>query len=518
MDDDVQFISSRQVRKAPAVSGRPSPLATLQHRTPGPPPRPTTKTRNEGKTHDGSPQATGVKYNAYVKIIRNAIVSELEPSNKSTSFPGGIQNFRFPKTFSTPLSEPPRHSEAISPKQIPGTIMSSQNESNPSGYGHPQLPPARRPEDISDLGFTELLNSERLSVPTLPRSTSQIFSMGPAIPVDGSIQAGGIAARSQVPLPGRGQMGYHQGGQISHGITAGGREGREYVHSCVPPGTPIDGRSWSSLIGSHTRGRAEYPDPSVPCKACDIAHRLIIQHHMDDIRAQDAVISQPGQAVDSPEFGVRLPFAPYRAITHSQNRPLSSSSGENLLDPNLFITNPSSMPQSFLNNPLHSIADASPPPTSANNLLSYPEPQPANDGLLAESATMQEAPSEEYEHSKNIYIDLAETVERILPIDEISRRHSVTPARVLDVLQAIVQLPLLRNAADKRRASPLAQERMKDHRDAKRAKLADSGASARDQRKKSGGSKNPAPPTALELAPFLPDRGSSANLGEDDTS
>ncbi|TPX12001.1 uncharacterized protein E0L32_007304 [Thyridium curvatum] len=65
-------------------------------------------------------------------------------------------------------------------------------------------------------------------------------------------------------------------------------------------------------------------------------------------------------------------------------------------------------------------------------------------------------------HAQNLYVDIAETCEELLPLADIARRHGVSRQRVSDVFAAVVQLPLLRCPTDKRRVGKLGVARMKE--------------------------------------------------------
>lgn len=75
-------------------------------------------------------------------------------------------------------------------------------------------------------------------------------------------------------------------------------------------------------------------------------------------------------------------------------------------------------------------------------------------------------------HAQNLLVDVAETVEEIFPFEEVARRHGVLPRKVVEALVAVVQLPLLKCATDKRRAGKLGSERMKELREARKAWIA----------------------------------------------
>lgn len=68
----------------------------------------------------------------------------------------------------------------------------------------------------------------------------------------------------------------------------------------------------------------------------------------------------------------------------------------------------------------------------------------------------------------NLYIDIAETCEATFPYDEVATRHDLPRQKVVEALQGVVQLPLLRSATDKRRAGKLGTTRMREYNKAKR--------------------------------------------------
>ncbi|KAL2065523.1 hypothetical protein VTL71DRAFT_3193 [Oculimacula yallundae] len=72
-------------------------------------------------------------------------------------------------------------------------------------------------------------------------------------------------------------------------------------------------------------------------------------------------------------------------------------------------------------------------------------------------------------HSPNLIVDIAETCQELLPFAELAERHEVPIQKVFDAFSAIIQLPLLRNADDRRRHGSLGKRRMKEYRNAKRA-------------------------------------------------
>ncbi|TGO81574.1 hypothetical protein BPOR_1098g00010 [Botrytis porri] len=72
-------------------------------------------------------------------------------------------------------------------------------------------------------------------------------------------------------------------------------------------------------------------------------------------------------------------------------------------------------------------------------------------------------------HSPNLIIDIAQTSQDTFPFAVVAARHNKPIQKVFDTFSAIIQLPLLKQAADGRRHGPLGSERMRMYREAKRA-------------------------------------------------
>ncbi|KAI9642538.1 hypothetical protein NHQ30_009343 [Ciborinia camelliae] len=79
----------------------------------------------------------------------------------------------------------------------------------------------------------------------------------------------------------------------------------------------------------------------------------------------------------------------------------------------------------------------------------------------------QQAPAPK--HSPNLIIDIAQTSQETFPFAAVAARHNKPIQKVFDTFSAIIQLPLLKQAADGRRHGPLGSERMRHYREAKRA-------------------------------------------------
>lgn len=72
----------------------------------------------------------------------------------------------------------------------------------------------------------------------------------------------------------------------------------------------------------------------------------------------------------------------------------------------------------------------------------------------------------------NLLVDAAELVAEIFPYEVVARQHGTLPRKVAEALAAVVQVPLLRCATDKRRTGKLGSDRMKEFREARKGWVA----------------------------------------------
>jgi hypothetical protein len=102
----------------------------------------------------------------------------------------------------------------------------------------------------------------------------------------------------------------------------------------------------------------------------------------------------------------------------------------------------------------------------------------------------------------NLIVDIAETCEEVFPFDEMAKKHKVPRQKVVDIFSAIVQVPLLRCATDKRRTGKLAQLRMKEHAKARRDLEAENGSTYQGSKSVAAG--DVAATISRELARLMP--------------
>ncbi|TAQ86362.1 hypothetical protein B7494_g5310 [Chlorociboria aeruginascens] len=103
-------------------------------------------------------------------------------------------------------------------------------------------------------------------------------------------------------------------------------------------------------------------------------------------------------------------------------------------------------------------------------------------------------PSKRPKHSPNLIIDIAQTCQEVFPFALLAERHNKPIQKIFDTFSAIIQLPLLRQAADNRRHGQLGTERMRGFREAKKslekARKKDEGLKDRGGWKKKGKKKD----------------------------
>jgi len=75
----------------------------------------------------------------------------------------------------------------------------------------------------------------------------------------------------------------------------------------------------------------------------------------------------------------------------------------------------------------------------------------------------------ETQPSTNLLVDIAQTCQAIFPFARIAERHNQPVKKVFDAFSAVIQIPLLQCAADRRRNGKLGIARMKDFREASKA-------------------------------------------------
>ncbi|KAF7959552.1 hypothetical protein EAE96_001168 [Botrytis aclada] len=110
---------------------------------------------------------------------------------------------------------------------------------------------------------------------------------------------------------------------------------------------------------------------------------------------------------------------------------------------------------------------ARPTASHTQNPISSPLQTPVSHSSKPQASTSVSVSSSK--HSPNLIIDIAQTSQETFPFAAVAARHNKPIQKVFDTFSAIIQLPLLKQAADGRRHGPLGSERMRMYREAKRA-------------------------------------------------
>ncbi|RKU47706.1 hypothetical protein DL546_009390 [Coniochaeta pulveracea] len=130
-----------------------------------------------------------------------------------------------------------------------------------------------------------------------------------------------------------------------------------------------------------------------------------------------------------------------------------------------YPSNSSSTPK-IPRTPLPLSSDQNPSPTQPNQpSLPLPHPQPLSIPAATSHAASHILNRPKNQHSQNLLVDVAETATEIFPYELVARRHGCAAFKVVEALAAVVQVPLLRCATDKRRAGKLGAERVKEVRE-----------------------------------------------------
>lgn len=107
-------------------------------------------------------------------------------------------------------------------------------------------------------------------------------------------------------------------------------------------------------------------------------------------------------------------------------------------------------------------------PPQRHSQAPLPQPQPLTIPAATTAAAAHLTTRPRNQHAQNLLVDVAETVSEIFPYELMARRHGCAAHKVVEALAAVVQVPLLRCASDKRRAGKLGGERMREIREARK--------------------------------------------------
>ncbi|KAK3996138.1 hypothetical protein QBC44DRAFT_377770 [Cladorrhinum sp. PSN332] len=434
-DDDIEFISSNPIKKIRSTTPDRNPHPEAAH-----------------QTAIDRCQSTGpIGFQSNIPA----------PENRGASLPV-FRNFAFPQYF-PPISQPPRSSVAISPKQM---LPSAPPQTAPS-LGQPPSAPS---ENTAEDGNT---------IHRVPRQSEMPAPLPPPPPPPPPPQTS--PGFDQVPCLGFNGISANTPkfnlGQISSSLETTFMAGSAPVnnppsHSMTPPPLPTP-----PFLRFNTQS-------AIPFAMSQTSHASSINQHLPQLASSNSLqnvnpaasgmnnIVRQHQNPQAPDnlTQIMLPCLPF-AGSNNDNKPpcLHCIRQERLRQAQTLPPHSNS-----------SICKPIQPPT----LTQFPTPTPSSQPLTSseqaptQSTQHQPQPSgpassqsnplpvpftipKRHKPSPNLYIDIAETVEEVFPYDNLATRHNITPHKVFEALSAVILVPLLRYPTDKRRASKLAHDRVK---------------------------------------------------------
>jgi len=488
LDDDVEFVSSKPVKKRrPTYHAAENQNQNLnqnlnQNQNSGqqqpqvmPPPPPVPIIYQKAIPN----QATGLQVDrsrSMVVGVANTTtpVPDMSLDDRGASLPL-FENFKFPPPHSPSGPSRLHLPEQVSPKSMPRTVSPAMLRASalPSNAPHGTPPrPTVRLDQISCLDFNgyttpsssasigqDLSKNMRTQIDNLPSQiagpTGLTGNRPPAPPVLGALNSqSGIpftmySTGNLVPMP----LTQHpytpyplapDTGPLSKPIA--GTAAAAYASSFATGSSGATQRQDHLHMASSTGSSGSIMPSNIPITPGTSSHSTTAR------RANCLICAMGRPGANTPQLayqsqGFQFPSDTSSHHHHRQDHPPKGfqmgSVGALTMHPTVGANKSSEM---------------LPPPTNPSSAA--PQGHQLNSRL-----TPAPDPPRNKKHAQNLLVDVAETVEAVFPYTDVATRHGVAPSKVAEALSGVVLLPLLRCASDKRRAGPLAQERMKEYRD-----------------------------------------------------
>ncbi|RYP64576.1 hypothetical protein DL771_008689 [Monosporascus sp. 5C6A] len=484
-DDDIQFISSKPVKRRKISEQKPGPTcqpqfavsttsAPLASPFPAPAPVPVPAVPFPAPTTTRAVNGPREGAHASERRLSTGMVG-LPSDMHAVELNYGIRGVSLPVLDNFVLNQPPRGPRPmsppeLSPKTLPQTIspamLSIHTQNRPGECGlqetpHQEIESCRTSEYIveSTTPHKEPQNSEpatkQLHVLNMPinqpappvastgvsKQSDAKFSSMPPPPVPRSEQSYATDPIQKFPVSAE------KTADKTAKISTHHRDSKQPCQICARM------RQQANLV--RTQGIPMMPQnvsstqliPQVPC------HQPYGQHLQPHMMAMTPngmhsfagfPMMMPIQGNSFPNFAAHMPLPPPQAIqqtprTHSpQNtgKPVPDSSAQATETNAQGRKSPAPTPAANSSNPLK-------PPASLIQ-LTYRKPSP------------------------NLIVDVAETCQEKFPFEEVAQRHNAPVEKVFDVFAAIIQVPLLRCPTDRRRPGRLATSRIREYTRAKR--------------------------------------------------
>ncbi|KAK1762264.1 hypothetical protein QBC33DRAFT_461849 [Phialemonium atrogriseum] len=462
-DEDVQFISSNPVKKRRASGQGPEhPINNVQ------PVQPPCSSVQANVAATCQAPSTDRSISTGMTGLSSYPTAEGAYDNRGASVPA-LENFAFPKSFPPTYVRPPRVSEAVSPKQLPETLaphllaaggcqtapmpplptvaldqISCLDVKGPSNHAAMDMasfnPSVVQP--LAQSGYMQL--NPHTAMPFAMYSMGNLASAGPPPRTDGAMQINNSRDPKAAPTPEASKSPPVQA-PIAHGPQQMAPHKPPYMHNTPPPSrSPTPGIA--SGVATYVMSPQGHPHP--------------------------ALIGRP-------------------PANHPVCHPSSMCPKPNVIPPMPPTSNP---PTSRSGTPVPPTSSASPPAATTTAAAAAEPPLAKQPTPAAATPPPPASPTAlaRRKHAQNLLVDVAETVGEIFPFEEVARRHGVLPRKVVEALAAVVQVPLLRCATDKRRAGKLGGERMREYREARKmwmARKAEAGRAGRAAAAGEGGSR-----------------------------
>ncbi|KAI1503951.1 hypothetical protein F5X99DRAFT_373960 [Biscogniauxia marginata] len=446
-DDDIQFISSKPVKRRKISEQKPkdpSPKEPILPPVPLPPVTPASSSANDYREAERR-VSTGM-----VGLPSDIHAMELTCALRGVSLPV-LENF----VLDQPLRRPrPVSPPELSPKQLPQTISPAILNIHPTQAG----------TQVLELEATTT-HTTRCLPPSETPAKQEVFPNSPTTTSDAN----------QLHVLNRPIS------QTTWSPTSGSTEYPKATNtkSTAMPPPPFPRPEASPTPESNVHDACRPNASKQPCQMC-----ARLRQQANVTRAQGLPVINSSM----PQHHL-LPHMPYHQPYGQHLHPHMMAMATNHMHPygpsftpfmmpvhgNTFAALPSQFNTSAQQGG-HQNLDSSLQPVSekANDTTRPVTPPPNNVAAKSGKTSSPVKPPASLiqptyrKHSPNLIVDVAETCQEKFPFEEVAKRHNIPVEKVFDVFAAIIQVPLLRCPTDRRRAGRVATARVKEYTRAKK--------------------------------------------------
>ncbi|KAI1083549.1 hypothetical protein F5B20DRAFT_527451 [Whalleya microplaca] len=461
-DDDIQFISSKPVKRRKISNEAPKPMPQQQAfpvMSQAPIPPVSAPTSNDAKEVDRR-VSTGM-----VGLPSDIHAMELTCALRGVSLPV-LERFVLDQPFRRP--RPPSPPE-LSPKQLPQTISPAMLDLHGIQNG---------PEMFGFHGAThQPVTYTTTNENTTETGASTQNSLNPC------------SVNNQLHVL---NMPVEQASSSSSVITKPPKDADSKGMAMPPPPLPkgetprAPDSAWKSPAPAENNPH-NAPRSNVMKQPCQICAKLRQQANLANAQGVPMMHHGVPHHMMPPQVPCHQPYGQHlhpqmMAMAHNGMHPFGPGFAPIMMpvNGNGFGSMPPHMPGPAQHISPQQNTQATSQPTSSNS-GDQPQPPATPATSTAKSpATSSPAKSEPVKppasliqptyrkHSPNLVVDVAETCQEKFPFEDVAKRHNVPVDKVFDVFAAIIQVPLLRCPTDRRRAGRLATTRVKEYNKAKK--------------------------------------------------